>query len=96
MHYVSVKSEWVAACINPGFVYKKYESYHIATQQDNLPFITFQCQEPFYKQKNLVYTGPTFWNSLDQSFKQSPSVFSLKRNLKLRLIKNYENTMHVV
>ena len=84
MHYVSTKSELIAACINPTFVLSKNEiKVTTATQQDNLTFITFQYQEPFTHKKNtLVYTGPASWNSLDQFFQQSPSLFSLKYNLK--------------
>ena len=46
-----------------------------------------------YKQKTLIYTGPFFWNSLDDSLKQSPSLISFKRNLKTILIDNYKNSM---
>ena len=46
-----------------------------------------------YKQKTLIYTGPAFWNSLDDSVKQSPSLVSFKRNLKNMLINNYKNSV---
>ena len=72
-------------------LFSKNESYHrYPTRQSS--FYHLPMSRTIYKQKTLVYTGPALWNSLDQSFKQSPSLFSFKYNFKLKLIKNYEDT----
>ena len=42
-----------------------------------------------FKQRTIIYTGPHFFNSLDESFKLSPSLFSFKRKLKSSQINNY-------
>ena len=65
-------------------LFSKNESYHsYPTRQSS--FYHLPMSRTIYKQKTLVYTGPAFWNSLDQSFKQSPSLFSLKPNIELKL-----------
>ena len=72
-------------------LFSKNDSYHrYPTRQSS--FYHLPMLRTIYKQKTLAFTGPAFWNSLDLSLKQSPSLFSLKRNLKLKLIKKYENT----
>ena len=42
-----------------------------------------------FKQKTIIYTGPHLFNSLDESLKHSPSLFSFKRKLKLNKINRY-------
>ena len=46
-----------------------------------------------YKQKTLIYTGPIYWNSLDESLKHSPSLFSFKRSLKQNQIDKYKDSI---
>ena len=57
-------------------LFSKNESYHsYPTRQSS--FYHLPMSRTIYKQKTLVYTGPAFWNSLDQSFKQSLVYFLL-------------------
>ena len=74
-------------------LFTKNESYHSYPIRQS-SFYHLPMSRTICKQKTLVYTGPAFWNSLDQSFKQSPSLFYFKCNLKLelKLIKKYEDT----
>ena len=71
-------------------LFKKKSSFHnYSTRQSSsfhLPLL-----RTLYKQKTIIYAGPHFWNSLDESLKRSPSLFSFKRNLKLNQINNYTN-----
>ena len=46
-----------------------------------------------YKPKTLIYTGPIYWNSLDESLKHSPSLFSFKRSLKQTQMDKYKDSI---
>ena len=69
-------------------LFSKNESFHnYPTRQSSsyhLPML-----RTLYKQKTIIYTGPSFWNSLDDSCKQSPSLFSFKQTLKLIQLNAY-------
>ena len=42
----------------------------------------------------FMYDGPRFWNSLSQDIKNSPSLNSFKRKLKIFLLKSYKGHHH--
>ena len=43
-----------------------------------------------YKQKTVVYSGPSFWNTLEESLKTLPGFFIFKRKLKAKHIASYK------
>ena len=74
-------------------LFSKNERFHnYPTRQSSsyhLPML-----RTLYKQKTLIYTGPVYWNSLDESLTHSPSLFSFKRSLKLNQIDKYKDSIY--
>ena len=71
-------------------LFSKNESFHnYPTRQSSsyhLPML-----RTLYKQKTIIYTGPQFWNSLQDPWKQSPSLPSFKRILKINQLNAYND-----
>ena len=71
-------------------LFSKNESFHnYPTRQSSsyhLPML-----RTLYKQKTIIYTGPQFWNSLHDPWKQSPSLPSFKRILKINQLNAYND-----
>ena len=59
------------------------------SEKDELLSFHLPLLRTLFKQRTIIYTGPHFFNSLDESFKLSPSLFSFKRKLKSSQINNY-------
>ena len=73
-------------------LFSKNERFHnYPTRQSS--FYHLPMLRTLYKQKTLIYTGPVYWNSLDESLTHSPSLFSFKRSLKQNQIDNYKDSI---
>ena len=77
--------------INAGHLPHSLNFHHYPTKQSS--DYHFPRSRTLYKQKTLIYTGPAVWNSLDISFKQSPSISSFKHNFKLKQINRYKESI---
>ena len=69
-------------------LFSKNEQFHSYPTRQLLSF-HLPLLRTLFKQRTIIYTGPHFFNSLDESFKLSPSLFSFKRKLKSSQINNY-------
>ena len=74
-------------------LFSKNERFHNYPTRQSSSLYHLPMLRTLYKQKTLIYTGPVYWNSLDESLTHSPSLFSFKRSLKLNQIDNYKDSI---
>ena len=72
-------------------MFQRNQSFHeYPTRRSNefhLPLL-----RTMFAKNTLIYTGPTYWNSLNNYIKDSPSIYSFKRRLKFSLLQFYDPT----
>ena len=67
---------------------KNQQLHNYATRQSS--FFHLHRMRTVLRKRNVIFTGPVYWNSLDTTLKQMPNLNTFKHHLKQKLLLQYQ------
>ena len=70
---------------------KNQQLHNYPTRQSS--FFHLHRMRTVLRKRNVIFTGPVYWNSLDTTLKQLPNLNTFKHHLKQKLLLQYEEAL---